>query len=321
MKHLLALAFGLAGCLPAYDDLLRVGGPVVDMAGPTDGGVDGAMACAPSGKFVAAIARSLEFNDVASGVSVHLDGYPDAAFTSPPSDGNGHYAIPIPNCVFGKMGRYLVFEGTNFTVMAGTYPILRSWVAPARFGKTELLATDGTPTHFWANLPDMTSGIRNVVASELAAASKIPDATKFATDFSIAYGPVASEVGTIDRYNNYKVQIIDGGTTLDNTNCMPTQQCCVYYMSGEYFDWKAGRTGPTFIKLGDTSANGYFYSVVCPAKGAKVGDLAGELTLHQAAPTSTLKDAFGNSPSIDFPDIVIPRVVGNGVHVEWLIFQ
>src|SRR5688572_27488394 len=172
MNKLASVALVLAGCLPAYDN--NVSAISVDMgAGDGPAGTDGPT-CGPSGKFIKGIAYSIETGLATAGVTYHLDGYPEPAFTSMPTDSLGHFSFEIPSCVFGTGGtpRYLIMEGTPSSI-----PVWRTWLAPAKWGKEE--TPEETAVHFFENPTDMAKGSKHLVLKELVAAGLFPSEAAF----------------------------------------------------------------------------------------------------------------------------------------------
>ena len=263
-----------------------------------------------SGKFFSGLLFSPESSVKAMGPTLHIDGYTQPQFVSQPADSSGRAKFEIPKCVIdANKPQYLIVEG-----MFQSKPVLRTWWAPATTfiggpSNTDLLV------HFFQNQDD-NKGARGLTATALAAKSIIPSAATFAANYIFMYGVLLEPTGDVgfSRFKGYTIQVsvpsTTGGadTVLDNTNCKPDMQCCVYYGSDVGL-FVANPTG-TLIDTTATASNGSFV-VVCP------GTQTGEITLTQTAPLANLQDQNNQAPSKPFAPIKAPRVLGDGILLDW----
>lgn len=288
---LLALA---GGCLPAYDNMAGLS--------TTDGGGDDGSSNAGSGKFVTGLVASLEDVKYGQGAVVHIDGYDDPKFTSMPADSSGHFSLEIPQALIDSMTpSYLVIEGTYL----GS-PILRTWDSPRRLldGGSK---NQNIGIHFFKDQTDMM-GVRGLLATALAGHGDIPSAASFATDYSFMVGYLYELVAGGERdYRNYTIQI----DSLDNTNCKPSMQCCVYY-GYDYAAYKVASPQPAAIIDFTATTSPIAFYVVCP--GAQTGDV----TVTQTAPTNQLFNQLtGMHPTKPFNPVTAPKVKGDAVLIFW----
>lgn len=314
MRLVAAASLLLLGCLPAYDNGTGTPGDGAvnqDLSGATDDGGDGGTmgdgGCGPSGKKVTGAVYSIEMAMKVPGPVVYIDGYPQSK--SAPASNTGSFSVDIPQCALGA-SNYFRIEGS----INGT-PILPTWIAP----KVPMTGSGplnvNTILHPYRNQSDMM-GVRGVAETELKAQGVIPMSSSLASDYSWSWGWLVdiSHFGSALPVVGATVQVSvpgDGGLIpLDNTNCKPDQQCCVFYTE-DYSAFRAG-TVSTFIDFGATTTTAGWALVVCP------GSETGDITLAQTVPTASLHDYKSSQvPTKDFPTITAPRAVGDGVFLDW----
>jgi hypothetical protein len=299
MRLLVTLTALAAGCLPAYDNMFQL---VVG----DGGGSDGDAGNGGSGRFLSGVVASFEDIKYGQGAIVHIDGYPQPQFTPAPADATGKFRFEIPQAlVDSKEPRYLVVDGTYLGLS-----ILKTWDAPKRI-------FDGGPqnmsvgVHFYKNQDDQM-GARGAIATALQQHGDIPSATGFAASFSLMIGYLYQITPGGERdFRNYTVQLTADGSTLDNTNCKPATQCCVYYAS-DYPSFKAANPPQASIIDFTATSSPSSFVVVCP------GTQTGEITLTQTAPLSQIfNQTTGVHPTQPFQPVQAPRVAGDGVLIEW----
>jgi hypothetical protein len=312
-----AAALFVAGCLPAYDN-----GPpaqMPDFAGADFAGDDLSMpdaaggdlsGCQQSGKKVTGSLYSIELGGKPGGPVVNIEGYVDQMQFTGPTNGASQFSINLPDCVVGQ-SRYFVIDG----MYMGT-PITTTWVAP----RVPMTGTGpqnlNIILHPYIDETQPTS-VRGLLERALKDHGDIPVAKTLGTDYTWMYGwlPDVSNIGQAIPALSAVVQVSvpggDGGlTVLDNTNCMPDAQCCVYYA----YDIGIFNTTmpPSFIDFTQTSTFNGWYAIVCP------GTETGDITLDQVAPLANLHDYMSsNKPKKNFPTITAPRMTGVGVFVDW----
>jgi hypothetical protein len=297
-RLLLALVLSTSACLPGYDNMFM--GQGLGDGGGTDGGLT------PSGFNVTGGAINLEDLKFGPGQTVRFSTIDDPAFVSPATDSNGRFTLPIPQSLLGQLD-YFVIEGSYLG-----NPILRTHYLPriTMDGKAD---NSNILVHFFRD--DMTD-IRSYIAQALVTHGDLASADQFASTFSFMYGSLIEDSAFgLKVFRSYSLQLSvdgDGGQMiLDQSNCHPNQQCCLYYAFNYNTFINTSPLPPSLLSFGATSSPADF-AVVCPA-----GE-TGELTLAQTAPLSQIVDQSTNShPSVAFPNITAPRIAGDGVLIIW----
>jgi hypothetical protein len=289
---LLVALGGSVGCLPAYNDAIGPpdAGPGPGDAGPGDGGGSGLFA---SGKVVA-----LETETRGSGVTVEVDGFP--SFMSMPTDNQGAFMFQIPaDVVAANAPHYVIMDG-----MFMGKPVLKTWIAP-RIKLDGSTANQNLLFHVFQS-PSDPLRVQSIIANDLANHGDIPSAGSFTTDYVFQYGAhfQLTDFG-FNAYQGYTVAV----DNLDNTNCKPSLQCCVYYSLGLAEFVLANPPKTSMIDFTLTKSPGHFV-VVCPASQT------GDVTLTSGG---TPFDSLGNPPPTPFNPVQAPRVKGVGVYVDWQI--
>jgi hypothetical protein len=296
-RPLVLIACLASGCLPAYDNMFMSGSP--------DDGGTGSDALEPSGFNVTGAAVNLEDIQFGAGQTVRFSTLDDPAFISAASDANGHFTLPIPKTLINQQD-YFIIEGTYKGA-----PILRTHYLP-RINLDGKADNTNILVHYLRN--DTMTTARALIAQSMVTHGDLTSADQFASTYSFMLGSLV-ESGNFGLrvFKNYTVSIsVDGGqTTLDQTNCNPKQQCCLYYTYDYNMFVHASPMPATLIDYGATQSPALF-AVVCPASQT------GEVTFTQTAPLAQIVDQSTNQhPTKSFPNITAPRIAGDGVLIVW----
>jgi hypothetical protein len=300
-----ALFIWLGGCLPAYENGLpyigdMIGLPAPDMAGDLT-------SCNASGSSIYGNVYNLDDGYKGPGIVLNIEG--SSCPPSGPSGPGGQVSAQIPTGLNEKPA-YLYLTGAW---NGAADPIPKNWAAPigvSPVGVLDQVASQSATYHF-VDSPKRSPGVLSEVAKSLVGHGDIPAGTtadQFLANYSFIVGLLLEKrPGGDVIFHSYSVQV----DMLDNTSCSPMTQCCVYY-ARDFVIWLGAPTA-TFLSFGATTSPRWFI-VVCPPSPTT------DITLHQTAPLMTIHDdelTGQTTPTVDFPDITVPRKPGDVVSVEW----